>query len=357
MSIKLEMDKTKLLRIADQIGDLPVVLYGAGKYGRIALANIRKYIPKLNIKYYVDDDRVRNNEAVEGVEVVSLLDAIEYIESDFYILITNYYVKPVIEKIEQVKFDLSKVLFCNELLIEDVDPEMIEQNKGKMLQVYNMLEDYQSKIIYRTAAESRFTKDIDVLTYMCEPDQYFLKEKSFELTEEEVFVDAGAFIGDTIEAFLKQINNKYKYIYAFEPDINNYQKLNSKFKKGNILTFNAGLYNSTTELSFAGNKGGVSKVEKNGKAKVQVYQFDTLDIPDKNISFVKMDIEGSELMALHGMAKTIQNCKPKLAICIYHKYEDLWKLPLYIKELVPEYKLYMRNYLGYLDEIVLYATI
>ena len=64
-----------------------------------------------------------------------------------------------------------------------------------------------------------------------------------------------------------------------------------------------------------------------------------------------------ELKALKGMEQTILKYKPKLAICIYHKFEDLWELPLYIKKLVPEYKLYIRNYTTYLDEIVLYATI
>ena len=57
------------------------------------------------------------------------------------------------------------------------------------------------------------------------------------------------------------------------------------------------------------------------------------------------------------MKETIKKYKPKLAICIYHKFEDLWELPMYIKELVPEYRLYMRNYTTYLDEIVLYAVL
>ena len=90
---------------------------------------------------------------------------------------------------------------------------------------------------------------------------------------------------------------------------------------------------------------------------IKVCSFDNLDVPDRNVSFVKMDIEGSERKALEGMKNTILKYKPKLAICVYHKFEDLWELPLYIKKLVPEYKLYIRNYTTYLDEIVLYATI
>ena len=68
-----------------------------------------------------------------------------------------------------------------------------------------------------------------------------------------------------------------------------------------------------------------------------------------------MDIEGAELSALHGAEKTIKRDKPVLAICVYHKREDLIAIPQYIKELVPEYKLYLRAHFPYASELVLYA--
>lgn len=89
---------------------------------------------------------------------------------------------------------------------------------------------------------------------------------------------------------------------------------------------------------------------------IKVCGFDRLDVPDRKVSFVKMDIEGSELNALRGMAETISRYRPALAICIYHKFEDLWEIPLFIHQLVPQYQLYIRNYTTYLDEIVLYAV-
>lgn len=75
------------------------------------------------------------------------------------------------------------------------------------------------------------------------------------------------------------------------------------------------------------------------------------------ICFVKMDIEGSELEALKGMSRTICACKPKLAICMYHKPEDMWEIPMYLKKLVPEYRLFVRHYSNSDLETVLYAVV
>lgn len=74
-------------------------------------------------------------------------------------------------------------------------------------------------------------------------------------------------------------------------------------------------------------------------------------------TFIKMDIEGAELEALEGAKNTIVKSKPKLAICLYHKPDDLWKIPLYLKKLVPEYKFYIRHHSKVRWETVLYACI
>lgn len=71
---------------------------------------------------------------------------------------------------------------------------------------------------------------------------------------------------------------------------------------------------------------------------------------------LKMDIEGAELSALAGARESIRKWKPKLAICIYHKKEDLWEIAEYILGIEPEYRLYMRNYEDTATELVLYAV-
>lgn len=68
-----------------------------------------------------------------------------------------------------------------------------------------------------------------------------------------------------------------------------------------------------------------------------------------------MDVEGAELETLKGAKNIICRDKPKLAVCIYHKPEDMTDLPIYIKSLVPEYKLYVRHYSEEKYETILYA--
>lgn len=68
-----------------------------------------------------------------------------------------------------------------------------------------------------------------------------------------------------------------------------------------------------------------------------------------------MDIEGAEIKALNGLEKTIKLCQPQLAICAYHMPEDLWMVPLYIKNIDQGYKIYLRHH-SYTDsETVCYA--
>jgi hypothetical protein len=78
---------------------------------------------------------------------------------------------------------------------------------------------------------------------------------------------------------------------------------------------------------------------------------------NEKITFIKMDIEGSEPQALSGAEEIIKKQKPKLAICVYHKPEHLWEIPLYLKKIVPEYKIYIRHHTPLEYETVCYAVI
>lgn len=339
----------------EQHGIRRVALYGAGKYGMAALKNIRKYIPGLDVVCFLDDDKERHffEGGIEGVEIRLLQDAMKEKEP-FHILITNYYVLSTLKKIEASGFDAQRALFWGELLIEDFPSDLTKQNRQDLKRVFDLLEDYQSKEIFRCMAEARITKNVDLLARTCQARQYF-PEDIFTFGSEEVFVDGGAYDGDTIRHFLDAANGAYRHIYAFEPDQKNFLKLSQNTRDEKITCYNGGLWNETSEVGFMGNKGGSSQIEETGSGRIHVYRFDDLEI-EYDATFIKMDIEGAELNALKGMEQTIRRCRPKLAVCIYHKFEDLWEIPLYIKELLPDCKLYIRNYTTYLDEIVLYAV-
>lgn len=98
-----------------------------------------------------------------------------------------------------------------------------------------------------------------------------------------------------------------------------------------------------------------TKVSDKGDIEVDVIKLDDFFKTHESPTFIKMDIEGAELAALRGCAETIRKHKPKLAICVYHKPEDIFEIPEYILSLNPDYKMWLRHYTNLVNETVLYC--
>lgn len=169
-----------------------------------------------------------------------------------------------------------------------------------------------------------------------------------------MFLLKGGYTGDTIEAFYKYTNGRYKKIYTWEPD-----KDNIVIMKKNICNYHnvevvpMGMWNERRTLHFK-MQGSGSKVNTNGEVAVECATIDDVHKDDK-ISFIKMDIEGAEWEALHGAQNTIKKQKPILAVCVYHKFEDLYRIAFWLKEQVHGYKFYLRHHSDVSSETVLYA--
>lgn len=114
-----------------------------------------------------------------------------------------------------------------------------------------------------------------------------------------------------------------------------------------------GLWDKKATLRFVAISNGSSKVAEDGVQQIDVVSLD--DVVHDKVTFIKLDVEGSEYKALLGASKIIQNDKPKLAISVYHKPEDIWELPAFISSLNPEYSFYLRHYSTAASETVLYA--
>ncbi len=197
----------------------------------------------------------------------------------------------------------------------------------------------------------------------CFPGKYYVDKNQYfdsgivELGKDEVFLDCGCYDLETTEIFINKCPD-YGKVICFEPDLKNrnviVQKIrNKKFRDVIIQPY--GLWDKNDTLFFRGN-GSSAKVSTAGEEQIKVIAID--DIIKDRVTFIKMDIEGSELRALKGAQNTIKKYKPKLAICVYHKPEDIIEIPSYILSLVPEYKLYLRHYSNYFaTETVLYAVI
>ena len=191
--------------------------------------------------------------------------------------------------------------------------------------------------------------------------QYFdLPELKKYKTEQEVFVDVGAFDGQTSAMFVKW-TEKHKKIFVLEPDPQNRQKCLKTLEKLDVeyemLPF--GAWNKQEQLFFDSGLNGASHVSGSRSETTEkqiTIQADKLDnLIHEKVSFIKMDVEGAEKNALKGAEKIIKTYKPKLAGCVYHNKEDIWEIPKLILSYVPEYKLYLRHYSMTKDETVLYC--
>ena len=202
--------------------------------------------------------------------------------------------------------------------------------------------------------------------FIDEVEQYF-GPSFIKFQQDEVFVDAGCYDFDNSLAISKHCD--HVKVYAFEPDPENYRRCleRSENRDKNRITdvklFPCGTWSEKTTLYFnsAGDAASHICISNNGvkdigNSAVPVMRIDDVVESGDRVTMIKMDVEGAELESLKGAKKTIQRDKPKLAICIYHKPEDMWEIPLYIKELVPEYRLYIRHHHIRAGETVLYAV-
>ncbi len=185
----------------------------------------------------------------------------------------------------------------------------------------------------------------------CIEEQYFDKTVC-ELGKHETFVDMGVFDAETSIEFAKNVEFEYDKILLFEPDVECFKVSKENIEKHNlknVFMFEEGCYDYCGEISFVNEGTSSSRVSDND---INTTTIKIVSLDDKlealkevdNITYIKMDIEGSEYEALKGSIRTIKKYKPRLAVSIYHKPEDIYKLPLFIKEILPEYKLYIRHY-------------
>ena len=113
-------------------------------------------------------------------------------------------------------------------------------------------------------------------------------------------------------------------------------------KTGDIELLNMGVSDFNGEIPYISEETGSRAVQTSSNV-AKVCKLDDV-IQEQQVTFIKMDIEGFELSALKGAINIINENQPKLVISAYHRLEDLWKVPLYIKGINERYKVYLRHH-------------
>lgn len=193
-------------------------------------------------------------------------------------------------------------------------------------------------------------------TFLLEQYQY---NDQIGIRKGDTVLDCGACFGETA---LWAVQKGAKTVYAFEPNPDSYTlvTVNTQNPKNGakIIPVPVAVGDAPGELPFMQHPDlpGSSCFHPQGNIKVPVVPIDTwceqnAVVPD----FIKMDLEGAEINAILGGQKTFARYKPRFAICLYHSLADMWRIPVLLKQICPEYKFWCRKNSPYV-EFVLYGS-
>lgn len=271
---------------------------------------------------------------------------IEYFEEsfgEFTVIITFGSSRPeVIDNIKSISQRHKVLVPCVPVIENEIFDRVFLENHAKEINLaYSVLADDFSKKIFSGYVNFQFGGELTSLFETETPESEAYTD-ILKLNKNETFVDIGAYRGDTVAKFLKFCGGEYKNIVAAEPDFKTFSKLCENC--GTLPRFkaiNAAVTGIDGEVEFSQNAGRQSAVGKGTLTKSV-----TLATLCEGISpsFIKIDSEGCELEILKAGESILKEFKPKLNIAAYHKSEDIFTLPILIKNAVPEYEIHLRHH-------------
>jgi FkbM family methyltransferase len=382
---------------------MPVVLFGTGSLGRDLLATLKKH--NIFPVSFCNSDSSKRGSLYCGLPVISI-DELKKLHQDSLIVIATQTHAAAVKKglldngfrrdriLWPKEFDMALALyfsFTNQtnlgfLRTRSPHPlDVLIKNEQKVLDAYNLFADQKSKELF--IAKLAFmvsNENLGLFRYLMlsfsepiaefglipfpslGPENYFyFNNDVFSLCQDEVYVDVGAFDGDSVTGFVQACNNlrlDYRHIYAFEPDPQNYAVLMQNTGDYKNISFHRlGIWSQTEVLRFESSEKACAPtacaVTNTGDIEIQGVSLDAF-LNGEEVTFIKMDPPGNILPeSIRGAAGSIAKYQPKLVLGAYHSLEAIFEVPLLVKSICPEYKLYLRHLSWAMGETDLFAVV
>jgi FkbM family methyltransferase len=218
--------------------------------------------------------------------------------------------------------------------------------------IFNEFADDTSREIMRKLCSFKNTYDTNFLSGFSnkQKDQYFESFLNLD-AHPHSFLDVGGYDGATTKKFFENASAGSKST-VLEPDPTNYRVCVLELSKvSDVVVKEFGAGNSNVVMRF-NSDGSKSVISDDGDIEIELRRID--DLVDGGFTYIKMDIEGAEMEALHGASRHITEIGPILAICVYHKVSHLWDIPRYVLSLYSDYRIYLRHYTESIYETVMY---
>jgi FkbM family methyltransferase len=350
----------------------PIVLFGGGGLGRRTVKGLRQ--AGVEPVAFADNNQTAWGTRIDGVEVLSPDEAAKRHGQDAVFVVTIWRAggthrydrtEAQLKGLGCVRIVPAVVLFWKHPAVF-LDyyclglPQQVLAQRDAVLGTFLDLADERSRQEYVAQIRWRLWADFGGLPSPVAEEQY-LPDDLFSLTDDETFVDCGAFDGDSIEAFVKRKGARFRRIVALEPDPINFAKMTDRVAayapevRGKIRLEKLGAADFNGPLRFDGDGSLSSSANPEGSLEIQCVRLDEL-LAGTQPTYLKMDIEGAEPDALKGVAATIREHAPVLAISAYHKQDHLWRIPEQLRELRADYRLYLRPHNEECWDTVCYAV-
>lgn len=328
-------NKTSWQKLKDS--GLPVVIYGMGNGADKVVDEFNRIgVPILGI---TASDAFVRGQSFRGFTVRKLSE----FEGEFIIAIAFASCIPdVMEHIFSLAVKYRVIVPCvpvvgNELFTD----EFASDNEEKINAAYRLLDD-DSKRIFAGCVNFMYGGELEVLrSITTEKDEAF--SGFFKPAPDEHFLDLGAYRGDTVDELLKYSGGTYASIIAVEPDRRSFKKLCEHIENmSDVTALQKAVYVTDGTARFNSAAGRQSSLSSNGD-EIETVTIDEI-CRNKIVTYVKFDVEGAEYEAICGGEKTISEQKPKLNVALYHKFSDIFELPLKIAQFNPDYKFHIRRH-------------
>ncbi len=235
-------------------------------------------------------------------------------------------------------------------------PEAILAQAEAIRRAFHLFREPESQSLFADQVELYLSGNPGCVESVESGEEYFPADL-FALREDEVFIDVGAFDGDVLQAYVGRCNGRY---IGLEPDPASFRKLQecvsalSAPARERVVLHQVAASDRQGEVGFDATGSTGARVTSEGTARVQAVPLDDL-LAKESLTYLKLDVEGHEYEALLGVQQTILRHRPVLAVSVYHRPADLWRIPNLIRGWVPEYSVFLRRYARCGFELDLYA--
>lgn len=228
-------------------------------------------------------------------------------------------------------------------------PQQVLAKAASIRRAFRLFADEESRRQFVAHLRFRLRLDFAALPPSSLGD-YFPEGVVPELSPDTTFVDCGAFDGDTLRRFVERQRGRFAEVYAFEPDAENFRRLSAYAATlgpdaaARTHLFRAAVGARRERLRFDSDAGMASALSDAGGEEVEVLPVrEVVPARGEGTLFLKFDVEGAEADALDGAAELVGRARSLTAVCVYHRPDDLWELPLRLRQLAPGHRLFLRT--------------